>query len=149
MSLSTLLRRTLLSRLLKEFPMLSASLSWLTDPTQKGRKRTLALLILGAGTVASALSPFLTSLCTSPSPALHGWVCTAAGSDIGTFLTALGNFIGTLAPDAQGVGILVGLWGLLDAWRKHKLGKQAPDPALLQGPAAAPTSSTFPPKENN
>lgn len=141
MGLKNLGRRIVVAQLLKELPAMSKLLAWFNDPKASGRKRGLGFAFVALGAVFSALAPLLLQACAPPAPLLSGWVCRVSEADLGALLTTLGTYLQAVDPALTTGGFLVGLWGLIDAWRKKRRGPAAAllilAMVLMPGPARA------------
>ena len=121
---------------------MSKLIAWFNDPKASGRKRGLGFRsrgprrrVLGPGSPAApGVRP--------PAPLLSGWVCRVSEADLGALLTTLGTYLQAVDPALTTGGFLVGLWGLIDAWRKKRRGSAAAlliprAVVLMPGPARA------------
>ena len=117
MGLVDFYRKTVIKKFLKEIPIMGKLISWLSDPTAVGRKRTVASLTALLSGMIRGGSAALKTACESGD--FVGALCKVDANLVATMLENVVLFLNTVVvPGADIVTILVGAWGLWAARNK-------------------------------
>jgi hypothetical protein len=111
------MKRLISALILREIPVLSKLVGWITDPKMVARKRTIVTFLstFAAGLIAA--KGLIAFVCAS---AVSDFAMAVCRIDVEKIAVLIGGLIDLInRPEVGAVGFVSGVWALVSGYRKH------------------------------
>lgn len=111
------MKRLIALLILKEIPVISKLVAWITDPKMVARKRTIVTFLgmIAAGLISA--KGLISFVCDGVSSGVSGFLCSVNVDLVAQFIGAFVEIINR--PEISGIGFLTSLWALVSAYKKN------------------------------